>query len=389
MNFEPQKFFIGLIDFFTILMPGAMLTYVIKDWGAATFFGLNFGVALDRAEAVIVFLFFSYLLGHFVFLVSAILDEWLYDPLRALTDWGQITKRLVNDKPLSSRWKRSFATSHSIFGKNADNAVIEAQRIKARALSPLEAGDAVNAFQWCKARLTKDLSEGLVAVQRFEADSKFFRSFFVVLAALTLAFALRAQWAALLCLLGMLLALWRYIDLRFKSTQQAYWYVISLEAQHATDLPAAAPRDDGLSHAGGVVYRLTNIGVEVMLVQAGKNRSEWVLPKGHIEAGEEPRVTAVREIREETGHWARIKQWLGDGRLDETKETPFVRWFLAECCENPREWRLEWRQHQWLPLADARQQATFAETREILRKAAEKLAPIPPRSSGSSLTRQT
>jgi len=31
MNFEPQKFFIGLVDFFSILMPGAMLTYLGKD----------------------------------------------------------------------------------------------------------------------------------------------------------------------------------------------------------------------------------------------------------------------------------------------------------------------------------------------------------------------
>ncbi len=27
MNFEPQKFFIGLMDFFSILLPGALLTY--------------------------------------------------------------------------------------------------------------------------------------------------------------------------------------------------------------------------------------------------------------------------------------------------------------------------------------------------------------------------
>jgi hypothetical protein len=32
MNFEPQKFFIGLIDFFSILLPGAVLTYLTKEW---------------------------------------------------------------------------------------------------------------------------------------------------------------------------------------------------------------------------------------------------------------------------------------------------------------------------------------------------------------------
>ena len=335
MNFEPQKFFIGLVDFFTILMPGAMLTYVVKDWGAATLFGLNFGVALDRAETVIVFLFFSYLLGHFIFLISSKLDEWVYRRLRAWTDWGQITERLSKGKSLSARWKRRFAKSKSMFGSNADNAVIHAQRIKARALASIEAEDAVNAFQWCKARLAKDLPEGLSAVQRFEADSKFFRSFFVVLAALTLVYAFRVEWAALLCLVGMLLALWRYIDQRFKSTQQAYWFVLSLETKRAEGSPAAAPLSDELSHAGGVVFRQAAQSFEVMLVQANKDRSKWVLPKGHIEPGEDPRVTAVREVREETGHWARIMDWLGDSRLD-TKDAARVRWFLSECCEKGR-----------------------------------------------------
>ena len=31
MDFEPQKFFIGVIDFFSILLPGAALTYLFKD----------------------------------------------------------------------------------------------------------------------------------------------------------------------------------------------------------------------------------------------------------------------------------------------------------------------------------------------------------------------
>ena len=141
-------------------------------------------------------------------------------------------------------------------------------------------------------------------------------------------------------------------------------------------------------HAGGVVYRLTGSSAEVMLVQASKDRSEWVLPKGHIEPGEEPRVTAVREIREETGHWVQIRQWLSDGRLDETKETPFVRWFLAECCEKPGEWRPEWRQHQWLSLTMAKQQmakqgANFSTSQAILDKATERLESISQQASQS------
>jgi 8-oxo-dGTP pyrophosphatase MutT (NUDIX family) len=374
MNFEPQKFFIGLVDFFTIVMPGAMLTYVIKDWGAANLFGLNFGVALDRAETVIVFLFFSYLLGHFVFLISAILDEWIYDPLRAWTDWGQITKRLVKRDPLSAHWKRKFATSNSMFGKNADNAVIQAQRIKARALSSLEAEDAINAFQWCKARLLlMNDPQAFVAVQRFEADSKFFRSFFVVLAALTLVYAYRGeQPATALCLIGMLLALWRYIDQRFKSTQQAYWLVISDEAESAKLAPAK-PRQDGLTHAGAIVFRRKNGKTKFMLVTASNSRSEWVLPKGHIEPGEDPRVTAVRETKEETAHWARVVDWLDDLPLGNNEGAPIVRWFLLEACEKTAGWRPESRRRGWFSLGSAIRIARFPETKELLSRADAKI----------------
>lgn len=31
MNFDPQKFFIGLMDFFSILLPGALLTYLLME----------------------------------------------------------------------------------------------------------------------------------------------------------------------------------------------------------------------------------------------------------------------------------------------------------------------------------------------------------------------
>jgi hypothetical protein len=31
MSFEPEKFFIGLMDFFSILLPGALLTYLVMD----------------------------------------------------------------------------------------------------------------------------------------------------------------------------------------------------------------------------------------------------------------------------------------------------------------------------------------------------------------------
>ncbi len=371
MGFEPQKFFIGLVDFFSIFLPGAVLAYLIRIQACSTsspLCGSDWTV-----ERGLIFLFASYLLGHLIFLISAVLDDLVYDPLRGLTEWGQIRKRLTRKKDLSPYWLRCLATSHLLFGANADEAVILAQRLKARALQALEGDRAVNAFQWCKARLTQEMTEGLIAVQRFEADSKFFRSFSVVLGLLTLIFAHDGrQTIAALCLAGTVLALWRYIDQRFKSTQQAYWLVITMEG--AKNGPEAIARNDGLSHAGGVVYKVEGTATKFMLVGAAKNREERILPKGHIEPGEDPRETAVREIREETGNWTRIVDWLADRRLNAAEpDAPLVRWFLLESREE-KDWRPEDRPRTWLPLSEAKDQASFPEIRELLDLAAAKLS---------------
>ena len=170
----------------------------------------------------------------------------------------------------------------------------------------------------------------MVAVQRFEADSKFFRSLVVVLILPMLTFAIqRRPIAAVICLLGLVAALWRYVDMRFKATQQAYWFAITLEGMKAF-APAVAPDDGGLTHAGGVVFCRHDGTVDYLLVQAEQDRTQWVLPKGHIEPGEEPRETAVREVNEETGHWAKVNDWIADVRLDSTTERTMVRFYLME-----------------------------------------------------------
>ena len=52
--------------------------------------------------------------------------------------------------------------------------------------------------------------------------------------------------------------------------------------------------------AGGVVVRVADGRIFVALVREGP-LSGYVLPKGHVEAGELPEDAARREVREETG----------------------------------------------------------------------------------------
>jgi predicted NUDIX family NTP pyrophosphohydrolase len=59
--------------------------------------------------------------------------------------------------------------------------------------------------------------------------------------------------------------------------------------------------------AGVLVYRRLGSSVEVLLVHPGgpfwkkRDASAWSIPKGEIEAGEEPEAVARREFEEETG----------------------------------------------------------------------------------------
>jgi 8-oxo-dGTP pyrophosphatase MutT (NUDIX family) len=367
MNFEPQKFFIGVIDFFSIIMPGALLTFLLKDWAGPALLGSAYFQLKDN-EGWIVFLFASYLLGQIVFLLGSQVDD-LYDMLRKWTENGQVV-RLIKGKKMIGQRRRKFA--RWLFHSNPDEAVMQAARIKARALYALSAEKAINTFQWSKAYLSKNHPEGLVTVQRFEADSKFFRSFSVILAFMIVFYLFRLRFdLTLLSFFLFLLAAWRYIDQRFKATQQAYWLILALEG--VKDMPAPVRfvrKEDGLTHAGGVVYRTSQNMVEYLLVQASHDHSAWVLPKGHIEPGEDPDQTAVREVHEETGVWARILSELKEISYYVDDEPLKVLFYRMEALEEGRP--AERRSHTWLTYEKAIEQASHLESRELLRLAEEK-----------------
>lgn len=279
MNFEPQKFFIGLMDFFSILLPGALLTYLLMGEVGPVVLGDRYA-QLAGSEAWAAFLFASYLFGHLVFLLGSWLDEF-YDWARRYTLNTQIALLARRGRLLP--WL-ARALIWLVFKRERNLAVERAGKIKRQALGPLQAQDAVNTFQWCKALLNAESPASLAVVQRFEADSKFFRCFTVVLLLLLITWPWQYQWPPVGILIVLVLLLRRYMEQRYKATNQAYWSVITLTAKDGkVTFDKTDPNTANPTHAGGVVFRMHGNTAEYLLVEATNDPAQWVLPKGHVE----------------------------------------------------------------------------------------------------------
>jgi 8-oxo-dGTP pyrophosphatase MutT (NUDIX family) len=128
---------------------------------------------------------------------------------------------------------------------------------------------------------------------------------------------------------------------------------------------------DALTHAGGIVHRQQDGDVVVLLVRASREPHDWVLPKGHIEAGETPAQTAQREVREEAGVDARPTEYLGALAFERPGgERVHVGLFLMRFVGNvPAQ---EDREIRWCSFREAAKLVVFDSTREML-DAAERM----------------
>jgi 8-oxo-dGTP pyrophosphatase MutT (NUDIX family) len=133
--------------------------------------------------------------------------------------------------------------------------------------------------------------------------------------------------------------------------------------------------------AGGVVYRRFDDGVEIVLAARRTRRGDlaWGLPKGLIEPEETPEEAAVREVREETGLEAEVEASLGDIRYfyvwEGVRVRKAVHFFLMRATGGDvSQHDHEMEDVQWFPLSVALRRATYKGEREVLKRAAERLA---------------
>ena len=124
------------------------------------------------------------------------------------------------------------------------------------------------------------------------------------------------------------------------------------------------------THAGGVVVRILDCSERrYLLARSSKDPGHWVLPKGHIDPGEAPEQTALREVREETGVTAEIVERLGTDTYvlpeEEVRALYFAMRFVSA---GPAD---EDRATRWCTYEEALATISFEGARELIQRAHE------------------
>lgn len=219
-----SDFFIGVIEFFSVILPGALITFFLAGMFYEDVFGAGkvFPVPESEAAKWAVFLVLSYLFGNLIFMIATLLD-------------------LTYDSVLR---KRLFQTSSDLTYKTAcllQRRHIDADRVLADLflcgdlssaqyddLRRRERPEIFNTFKWSQHYLFFRNENALASIHRVEADSKFFRS--LVVAFLVIGGVLlyrHSDGTGLIVIVAAALCYYRYGELRYKSTQKAYEIVIT------------------------------------------------------------------------------------------------------------------------------------------------------------------
>lgn len=211
---KPGDFLLGVFDFFAILLPGVMATWLVMQYipppvlrDALTFQFQGQGQQSPH-EWVLATAFWlsSYTLGHFVFMIGSRLDA-SYDV------WRRHAKPPSRDSTYLAAKEL-----HQSLNKDLPD---------------------VTTLKWARTYIQVKANHARVEIDRLEADQKFFRSLVVIFAVFAAHFFFReaAPVAGLACIASAIFSYQRYVDQRWKMTELIYATAVLV---HKLNPPAAA-----------------------------------------------------------------------------------------------------------------------------------------------------
>jgi len=266
---KPGDFFVGVTDLFSVLLPGAVVSFVAMKAEQSfnppsDLFGL---LKLTEASGYTAFLVCSFLLGHLVDMLGASTLDRIYDLLYAdlmrsrigMRSWLKGTPARL--AAVAREWYRFHLKDPSVpkpkraAGKPEDPVFVAAALLA----GPKPAEDKL--YQWCRDWLQLHSPQSLQESDRLQANSKFFRALVVVATLFAGLFwavpsfrstysgsaARDFLWMAS-CLVVMGLSFLRFSDLRWKAVQHVYRLYVIIRNAEATGV--AGPRSRTEDPAG-------------------------------------------------------------------------------------------------------------------------------------------
>lgn len=229
-----SDFHINAMALLSVVLPGSLVM-------AALVLGAHAGAVapiwqpLGAEARWVAFALAAYAAGHFVYLVASTLDEWAYEPFRNRM-WPDDASARHRRKAARAAAAAPDALPMVPFG------IATALRRASLDRPEWHGTEPINTFRWAKLVLLLKFPAAHVAVESFEADSKFFRSLVVALPVAGFLVRQPGDWLVpAVALLLALLSFLRYAERRQKAAEWAFQSVIVLlagdrvGAQHPQD----------------------------------------------------------------------------------------------------------------------------------------------------------
>lgn len=123
-------------------------------------------------------------------------------------------------------------------------------------------------------------------------------------------------------------------------------------------------RNVTIPQAGAIAIKRLGQTVQVLLVRARQDPSHWIFPKGHVERGERPEDTALRELQEEAGATGDIISYAGTLSFPSADGTVAVDYFLIAVTDEREPG--EGRERCWSSKQEALALLAFEDARRLL-----------------------